>query len=211
MLLTPGTALFWRPAGQTRIVRKDPRMAATMTCPACRAALQVGRAAIGQQVRCPRCRMLVAVPPDSAAETANTAGPVPPATVTSAPPAASLTRSCPACGRPIALSARKCRHCKTWLEAAEDEDEREFYRSQYLPCPRCGATGARRVVFTFWGSFYGPALLHHVRCPNCGYAYNGKTGRSNLVPAILFVVIPAVLIVTIVTSLVLLLLKAGAL
>lgn len=65
----------------------------------------------------------------------------------------------------------------------------------YVPCPRCGAAGATRVNYTFWGSFYGPRLFHHVRCPRCRHAYNGKTGGSNLVPAILFIAIPAILIV----------------
>jgi hypothetical protein len=54
------------------------------------------------------------------------------------------------------------------------------------------------VTWTIWGSFYGPALFNHVRCPECRYAYNGRSGRSNLVPAIFFVTIPAILIAAIV-------------
>ena len=50
------------------------------------------------------------------------------------------------------------------------------------------------MLFTPWGSFYGPALFNHVRCPECRYAYNGRTGRSNLIPAIIFVTIPALII-----------------
>jgi DNA-directed RNA polymerase subunit RPC12/RpoP len=76
----------------------------------------------------------------------------------------------------------------------EDLDERDVpdvrRKGKYKPCPRCGATGATRVVWTPWGSFYGPAMFSHVKCPDCGYQYNGKTGRSNLIPAIIFVTVP---------------------
>jgi hypothetical protein len=60
------------------------------------------------------------------------------------------------------------------------------------------------VLFTPWGSFYGPALFNHVRCPECRYAYNGRSGGSNLIPAILFVVAPLVLMAAIIVYLALL-------
>jgi predicted amidophosphoribosyltransferase len=106
------------------------------------------------------------------------------------------TQPCPRCGKPISTKARKCKFCRAWLEE-EDEEPEEVY-SDYAPCPRCGARGAERVVFTFWGSFYGPALFTHVQCPKCYYKYNGKTGKSNRIPAILFVSIPLVLILAII-------------
>jgi ribosomal protein S27E len=76
----------------------------------------------------------------------------------------------------------------------EDEDDRDDRdrKAKYKPCPQCGARGARRVTWTPWGSFYGPAMFSHVRCPDCAYCYNGKTGRSNLIPAIIFVTVPLV-------------------
>ena len=46
------------------------------------------------------------------------------------------------------------------------------------------------MKWTPWGSYYGPALFTHVRCPECGYTYNGRTGHSNLIPIIIFVTIP---------------------
>ena len=49
----------------------------------------------------------------------------------------------------------------------------------YMPCGRCGASGAQRMNFTWWGGIIGPRMLNHVRCPACGHQYNGKTGRSN--------------------------------
>jgi hypothetical protein len=38
---------------------------------------------------------------------------------------------------------------------------------------------AKRVGFTWWGGMLGPKLFTHVKCAQCGQAYNGKTGRSN--------------------------------
>ena len=57
------------------------------------------------------------------------------------------------------------------------------------------------MTWTPWGSFYGPALFNHVRCRECGFGYNGLTGKSNLIPAIFFVTVPAVLIVGILVAL----------
>lgn len=41
--------------------------------------------------------------------------------ITAEPSAAGPTRSCPRCGQPIALAARKCRHCKAWIGEEDDE------------------------------------------------------------------------------------------
>lgn len=35
------------------------------------------------------------------------------------------------------------------------------------------------MSFTWWGGVIGPKVLTHVKCPQCGHAYNGKTGRDN--------------------------------
>jgi hypothetical protein len=128
--------------------------------------------------------------------------PVEPAGVTAAPPreTAAPTRRCPECGERIPADAGRCRFCKARLDEEEDE-EYGRRRLVYKPCPRCGGQDARQVIWTFWGSFYGPAMLTHVRCPDCGYAYNGRTGRSNLVPAVIFVTIPLLLILAIVGGL----------
>jgi len=41
-----------------------------------------------------------------------------------------------------------------------------------------------------------------VQCPKCYYKYNGKTGRSNLIPAIIFVLVPLVLIFAVIGGLI---------
>lgn len=81
----------------------------------------------------------------------------------------------------------------------DDDDDRPVRKkASWKPCPKCEAPEPKRVLWTPWGSFYGPAMFNHVRCQECGYAYNGKTGGSNLVPAIIMVAIPLVLILGIV-------------
>jgi hypothetical protein len=49
----------------------------------------------------------------------------------------------------------------------------------YARCPKCSATDAQQVGFTWWGSLLGATLLNHVQCQSCGTQYNGKTGSSN--------------------------------
>jgi predicted RNA-binding Zn-ribbon protein involved in translation (DUF1610 family) len=182
-------------------------MSLSVICPSCRATLHVREEYAGQQMKCPRCNASV---PVHAEEEPVTVQPVDAVTGTAPPPPPSgPTKPCPACGRQIALAARKCRFCRTWLRDEDDDyDDDDRPRASYKPCPRCGAADSERVLFTFWGSFYGPALLTHVRCPECGYAYNGRTGRSNLVPAIIFVAVPLVLILAILTGLVVILSRA---
>ena len=160
----------------------------TVTCPSCQAALNVRAEHAGRSLKCPHCQAVFTVP-----------GPAMPLLLESAgeetPPSA--TKPCPACGRLIAAAARKCRFCNTWLDG-EREDRPAPGSSPYPPCPRCGARGAKRVIWTLWGSFYGPALLRHVRCPRCGCAYNGRTGRSNLPGILVFVAVVYGLLLTIV-------------
>jgi DNA-directed RNA polymerase subunit RPC12/RpoP len=106
------------------------------------------------------------------------------------------SQRCPECGKSIPIKARKCKYCRAWI------DEEADYETEYVACPRCGARRSERVVFTFWGSFYGPALFTHVQCPECYYKYNGRTGRSNLIPAILFVMVPLLLILAVIAGVV---------
>lgn len=172
-------------------------MSSTMNCPGCQKPLRLRDDMAGKTIKCPRCGKVIPIPADESvileevsAADAITVEPPP----TGARETAITTRPCPECGKPVAVSARRCRLCKTSL--IDDEDD-ETPRTPYKPCPRCGEDGAKRVLWTAWGSFYGPALFTHVRCPGCGYAYNGKSGRSNLVPALILVAVPLLLILTI--------------
>ena len=174
-------------------------------CPACKKEFRFTDRSGMEKVPCPHCgdqvpKDLGTIVADEAAQATQLS-----------PPASEQTRPCPECGKPIPIKARKCKYCRAWIvedETSEVSETSEVY-SDYLPCPRCGACGAERVVFTFWGSFYGPALFTHVRCPKCRYKYNGKTGRSNLIPAIIFVLVPLLLILAVIGGVIFLAISLG--
>ena|SRR5438132_4298869 len=176
-------------------------MSLAITCPSCQTRLRVRDQLAGKEIKCPRCSAPVSVPAEDQVEVVSVD-----AVQAEAPaptrPAAVPARPCPECGKRIPTSARKCRYCGTLVEDEEEDEPPELTTSPYVPCPKCNAPGPEKVVFTFWGSFYGPALLSHVRCQECGYCFNGKTGGSNLLPAIVFVTIPALLILLILAGLV---------
>src|SRR5262245_40471404 len=167
-----------------------------VTCPGCKAALRIREEYAGKTLKCPRCSRVITIaaaePVPGAEEPHPAPPPLPPEepgdeeAIREARPrrgaarrdaAPARTRECPHCGERVAVTATRCRYCKARLDE-EDEQDRPRRKSSYRPCPRCGARGATRVTWTPWGSFYGPALFTHVRCPECGYAYNGRTGRS---------------------------------
>jgi len=60
---------------------------------------------------------------------------------------------------------------------------------QYAPCPKCGGTEAQKVSYTWWGGALGPAIFHHVKCTRCNTTYNGKSGKSNVTPIIIYTVV----------------------
>lgn len=64
----------------------------------------------------------------------------------------------------------------------------------YAPCPQCGETNAQRVRFTWWGGLLGPKILKHVKCPGCGKAYNGKTGKENTTGIVIYSVIVGIVV-----------------
>ena len=192
-------------------------MALEIPCPGCKTMLRVREEHAGKQLRCPRCAALIRVPvvdEEPPLAVRPVARPAPPPAdpdkteqivVDPSPAADGAHRRCPRCGETIAATANRCRYCRAWLDEEDEEEERRprkrKRRGSYKPCPRCGAGGPERVTWTPWGSFYGPALFTHVRCRECRYGYNGRTGRSNLVPAIFMVAIPALLITAIVVGL----------
>ena len=167
-----------------------------ITCPGCNSPLRIREEYAGRKLKCPRCSGIVEVPSGEAAP--ETVEPLPvveehieevlpvPLPVKRAEPVTAIEE-----GAPTPRHRGHGRHD----DMDESDDERPRRRGvDYRPCPRCGSGGATRVTWTPWGSFYGPALFTHVRCPRCDYAYNGRTGGSNTVAAVFFVLIPLLLI-----------------
>jgi len=145
-------------------------MVEVVACPGCQAKIKVRDEYAGKRVKCPKCGGAVPVPAADEDDEAPEG-----AAVTAAPAARKAGR------RPAA-------------DDAPEPDEDAPRKKGFVPCPRCGAEDPKKVKWTAWGSFYGPAMFHHVRCRDCGYKYNGRSGRSNLLPAIIFLAIPILLI-----------------
>src|SRR5438445_9083570 len=85
---------------------------------------------------------------------------------------------------------RRPRRRRARDDDADDDDDfrprrggrgpRSRWRGQYATCPNCRAPGdATRLSYTLWGGFIGPMIINHVRCNQCGTAYNGNTGKYN--------------------------------
>jgi len=64
----------------------------------------------------------------------------------------------------------------------------------YAPCPQCGGTNAEKVRFTWWGGVLGPKVLSHVKCPQCGKTYNGKSGHDNTTGIVIYSAVVAVVV-----------------
>ena len=64
----------------------------------------------------------------------------------------------------------------------------------YAPCPKCNAVGDERMSFTWWGGVIGPRLLTHVKCPRCGHAYTGKSGKDNTAGIVVYSAIVAIVV-----------------
>jgi len=67
------------------------------------------------------------------------------------------------------------------------------------PCPFCNQNqyAPTPVGFTWWGGIIGPKILNHVQCPQCGRAYNGKTGLPNTNAIAIYMVVVGILVVAI--------------
>jgi predicted Zn finger-like uncharacterized protein len=175
-------------------------MPVQLTCSGCKTTLKVRDDLAGRKVKCPKCASVLTVPDEGQDATeiipgmdeAVTEGPRP-------TPAKSKPEKKPSAAiksrrddpdddeedEPRPRPKKRSRR-----DDDDDEDDRPRTRGEFKPCPKCGAHGAEKVLWTFWGSFYGPAMFTHVRCPECDYAYNGKTGRSNIIPAVIFFTLP---------------------
>lgn len=64
---------------------------------------------------------------------------------------------------------------------------------RFAPCPSCHCPFGKRVGFTWWGGILGPKLLTHVKCVQCGKAFNGKTGKSNDTAITIYLIVSLVI------------------
>ena len=174
-------------------------------CPGCNAAFKVKDEHAGKKMKCPKCAKIVAIPAKPAAddvieevevvEEASGAGTDP----GEASPAAlfdfddQISQPRPAKKQKDAAKAPERPKGRTW--------------GKYIACPNCNGREAKRIKWTWWGSVYGPKLFTHVRCVDCGYCFNGKTGDNNIIPAVLFVVIPLALIILLLAFIVVVLIR----
>ena len=172
-------------------------MSIEIDCPSCSRRLSLPEAAMGKKIRCPACKNVVDT---SAAKPAEASAAPPPAPAPPPKPAAAPAsdklpptmlatkqlagRSCPACGRVLALGepVRNCEKCSQsfhepcWIQnggctvrgcGLPNEEIPDDRATQ--PCPRCGGTipaEARKwPLCREWIERGGPAPL-----PQGGYA-----------------------------------------
>lgn len=60
-------------------------------------------------------------------------------------------------------------------------------------CPKCGSLFIQPVKYTWWGGIIGPKLLHHTKCNECKYRFNGKTRKSNTSGIIIYSIVLSVI------------------
>jgi hypothetical protein len=192
-------------------MEKSSPMANKIPCPTCKVSLQLSDGLAGKKVKCPKCGNAFLVPKPPEEEEATEVDPIDDEDevegvdeVEEAPRRKGKAQHAEEEDEEEEAPRRKSKSRRVEEEEEEEEEERPARKnkrqkakegkSRWEPCPRCGDERARRVLWTFWGSFYGPAIFSHVQCQECGTTYNGRTGRSNLIPAIICFTIPLVLI-----------------
>ena len=158
-------------------------MTILLRCPSCQQPLKVKEELAGKKVKCPGCGVPVPVPlpkadsePEVEMMVAEDADPAEVARYATRPrvaPKATDEAIQIEEGEPQVSAPRARARGKSDTESP-----------QWVPCPKCGATNAKRVKSTFWGASIGPKLFNHVRCQECRATYNGKTGGSNILPAL---------------------------
>jgi hypothetical protein len=75
--------------------------------------------------------------------------------------------------------------------------------SPYVPCPQCQMPSPQPVKFTWWGGLLGPKMLSHVKCQQCGLAYNGKSGQSNTKGIIIYAIVVNLIVFALVLGVIL--------
>jgi hypothetical protein len=61
-------------------------------------------------------------------------------------------------------------------------------------CPRCQCPYVSKPGFTWWGGFLGPKIIDHVKCNNCAFAFNPRTGQSITGAIVIYSVVVGVLV-----------------
>jgi hypothetical protein len=176
-------------------------MAIDLKCDGCQSTLRAQDELAGRKVRCPRCRTVLLVHAQEAVMATADVEKTARGQIQTAEPDA--RRNDAIRGEPAAPAEQG--------PSTGQADTAAQPGRKYKPCPKCGGEGAKRVKWTAWGSFYGPALFTHVRCPDCACCYNGRTGRSNLLAAIVFVAAPLVGIAAIIAGIIYMLIQRGRL
>ena len=59
----------------------------------------------------------------------------------------------------------------------------------FKACPRCNGKNIHKIEYSWWGGLIGPALVHQVRCNDCGKTYNGVTGTDITKKMLIYVLI----------------------
>ena len=158
-----------------------------ITCRHCSRAIRAADEYAGKKIRCPGCKEVLALPGGAPATAVQ-----PPPVVKAAPPPPPKRRPVDEDDDMIPVAA----------EVAEDDDEEERRppkrrkrrsrnrKGDWADCPHCDAPGrASRVGFTWWGGALGPWIFSHVRCHECGTCYNGRTGKSNDMPILIYTLV----------------------
>jgi hypothetical protein len=70
--------------------------------------------------------------------------------------------------------------------------------ADYVDCPKCGGNRIQKVGYTWWGGALGPWLLTHVKCQDCGCAYNGKSGKDNTAGILIYFVVILAIVITLI-------------
>ena len=166
-------------------------------CPGCSAAFKVKDEHAGKKMKCPKCAKIVPIPAKKDEDVIEDVEVLDEASGASV---ASGGSNAPGEELPAAMfdfedQISQPRSKKSTAAAKAPDRPKGPTWGKYIACPSCGGREAKRIKWTWWGSFYGPKLFTHVRCVDCGYAFNGKTGDSNIIPMVLFVAIPLVLII----------------
>jgi ribosomal protein S27E len=176
-----------------------------VNCKSCKAKLKLGDHLAGKKIKCPKCATVLLVPkPEDEEEREQRFSEAPIASPKKKAKIAVDEDEEDQDERPRGKKDRApvkdgFKSTKARNRQVEDDDDDDAPRkkkkgkkTKYQDCPQCGASDPARVLWTPWGSFYGPAMLSHVRCTECNHHYNGRTGGSNTLGIVVFVTMPLI-------------------